>query len=170
MSDKVNAFGLSKADKEFVHDYYKRVTNKFFHPTRCGRCYEDAIIEMYCKYKKDKTMNNENTGFKLRNGAIVHSRIGNGVLSYKNLTDERAIAFIIEFPDLLKSNKFAQVPKNLQELIANYKESKENANAKLIDLSDSEEKEAVIVLSDEETTVNKPRRGRKKGSKNKQNK
>lgn len=132
-SPKSRDADLSKADKDFVFEYYPRVTGRYFHKSKCSECFKDAIIQMNLIYNKTKQIDMKNSGFKLRNGVVLHSQSGNGVLSFKNLTDERAIAFIVEFAerkvDLLKQGMFAAVPDNYDDLIvAYYQKLEDEAN------------------------------------------
>lgn len=116
--------GFSNEDKIFIEKAYRMALNKFFVRTSCGQCYKDALIEIYTEYRKNKTLNMENSKFRLRNGALLQSNILPEVVSFKNLTDELAVKFLYHHPEL--KEYFAEIPDNLNSLLSKYKKSLES--------------------------------------------
>lgn len=101
---------LSSYDKTFIESKYESVLSKTFIGRNCGRCYEDAFIEMYTSYKK----NGLKMGlFNMRRGTGIHTPSGYYVR--QNTTDEIAAQLLKENPK--RAEFFEDLPDDWEEIV-----------------------------------------------------
>lgn len=90
----------------------------------CGSCLADAMVQLY-HYPEDRIKAIMECKFKLKSGAVLmdaSNKLPN--VTNANLTDDLAIAYLRD--NRLRECMFTQVPDNLDELLDNKVEDKEN--------------------------------------------
>lgn len=105
---------LSSLDKKFIQQNYELVTFKEFKGTNCGRCYEDAFIEMYVIFQKYGVRDMSN--FKLKKGVVLRSANFEESVTNDNITDDLAIKWLKDNPN--RRSFFETVPSNLEDLLS----------------------------------------------------
>lgn len=113
-------------DKAVIETLYFEVTRKRFVPTTCQQCYHDALIEIYLKLKKEKTMPKQcnyvmKAGFIISCPDFYHGKI----FTNENLTDKVAHEYLTKYPQMEKY--FQKIPS--EELIENKQPAGGNSGA-----------------------------------------
>ncbi|MDH6354492.1 hypothetical protein M2132_000820 [Dysgonomonas sp. PH5-45] len=105
--------GLSSSDRRFIEQYYERITFRPFARTSCGRCYNDAFIEMYTTLKKHGLR--PMSKFRLCNGVVLQSARFKEIVTNANMTDQIALLWLKDNPHRI--GLFSRYPENWKELI-----------------------------------------------------
>lgn len=105
---------FSIEDKQLIARLYPEITGRTFHKTACRRCYQDAVIEMAVKLRKDQKMK-EKCNYHMRAGFII--RCGDfddgEIYTNANLTNDVAKRYLERFPN--KRNMFDRIPEEPAE-------------------------------------------------------
>ena len=105
---------FSIEDKQLIARLYPEITGRTFHKTACRRCYQDAVIEMAVKLRKDQKMK-EKCNYHMRAGFII--RCGDfddgEIYTNANLTDDVARRYLERFPN--KRDMFDVIPEETAE-------------------------------------------------------
>ena len=100
---------FSLEDKQTIARLYPEITGKTFRKTACKRCYQDAVIEMAVKLRKEQKMR-EKCDYHMRAGFIIRcGDFDNGqIYTNANLTNDVAKRYLERFPN--KRNMFDRIP------------------------------------------------------------
>lgn len=106
----------SASDKQLIEQLYFETTHKVFRPTSCQQCYHDAVIEIYCYIKNNKTMPKK-CNYVMKAGFIISCPdFYNGkIFTNENLTDKVAKEYLDKYPKM--EGYFQKIPD--EELIEN---------------------------------------------------
>lgn len=103
---------FSIEDKQLIARIYPEITGRTFRKTACRRCYQDAVIEMAVKLRKEQKMK-EKCAYHMRAGFIIRcGDFDNGeIYTNANLTDDVAKRYLERFPN--KRNMFDVIPEDV---------------------------------------------------------
>ena len=106
----------SASDKQLIERLYFEVMRKTFHPTSCQQCYHDAVIEIYLKLKREKTMPKK-CNYTMKAGFIISCPdfYAGKIFTNENLTDKVAKEDLAKYPKM--EDYFQKLPD--EELIEN---------------------------------------------------
>ena len=118
---------FSIEDKQLIARLYPEITGRTFHKTACRRCYQDAVIEMAVKLRKDQKMK-EKCNYHMRAGFIIRcGDFDNGqIYTNANLTNDVAKRYLERFPN--KRNMFDRIPEEPAETPAEAEEKPSEAS------------------------------------------
>jgi len=110
---RINA-PFSLEDKQTIARLYPEITGKTFRKTACKRCYQDAVIEMAVKLRKEQKMR-EKCDYHMRAGFIIRcGDFDNGqIYTNANLTNDVAKRYLERFPQ--KRAMFDRIPEEPAE-------------------------------------------------------
>ena len=105
---------FSIEDKQLIARLYPEITGRTFHKTACRRCYQDAVIEMAVKLRKEQKMR-EKCDYHMRAGFIIRcGDFDNGeIYTNANLTNDVARRYLERFPQ--KRAMFDRIPEERAE-------------------------------------------------------
>jgi len=123
---RINA-PFSLEDKQTIARLYPEITGKTFRKTACKRCYQDAVIEMAVKLRKEQKMR-EKCDYHMRAGFIIRcGDFDNGqIYTNANLTNDVAKRYLERFPN--KRNMFDRIPEEPAETPADADEKPSGAS------------------------------------------
>jgi len=118
---------FSLEDKQTIARLYPEITGKTFRKTACKRCYQDAVIEMAVKLRKEQKMR-EKCDYHMRAGFIIRcGDFDNGqIYTNANLTNDVAKRYLERFPN--KRNMFDRIPEEPAETPAEAEEKPSEAS------------------------------------------
>ena len=111
---RINA-PFSLEDKQTIARLYPEITGKTFRKTACKRCYQDAVIEMAVKLRKEQKMR-EKCDYHMRAGFIIRCGDFDGgeIYTNANLTNDVAKRYLERFPQ--KRVMFDRIPEETAEM------------------------------------------------------
>lgn len=123
---RINA-PFSLEDKGEIARLYPEIVGKPFRKTACRRCYQDAVIEMAVKLRKEQKMR-EKCNYHMRAGFIIRCGDFDGgeIYTNANLTDDVARRYLERFPQ--KRAMFDRIPEGSAETPAESDKPAERAS------------------------------------------